>query len=93
MERCPVCKARLKPGSPICPRCGADLSMLFRIETQADGLCSQAIALLEAGDLSGAMHAVEQSLDLKSDPLAQVLRGFIGYKSMPLGLWSYRSRR
>jgi hypothetical protein len=57
--------------------------MLLSIETQAEGLCSQAFARLDAGDLSGAMQAVEQSLDLKSEQLAQALRGFIGHKLMP----------
>lgn len=91
MERCPVCKARLKTDtfvvgdfSPICPRCGTELSMLQRIENQAESLCSEAIARLEAGDLSGAMQAVEQSIDFKPAPLAQALRGFIQHKSMPL---------
>lgn len=82
MERCPVCKVRLKADTLICPRCGSDLSMLQRIENQAESLCSQAVARLEAGNLSGAMHAVELSIDLKPVLLAQALRGFIQCKCL-----------
>lgn len=79
MERCPVCKARLKPSTPICPRCGADMSTLLSIENKAKSLCYQAIVLLENGDFNGARRAVEQSIELKPEQLAQALRGFIDF--------------
>jgi len=77
MERCPVCKARLKQETSICPRCKTDLLIPIRIERQAEALCYQSINLLRQGDMSSAVCAVEQSLLLKREPLAQALLDFI----------------
>ncbi len=76
MERCPICKARLKD-TPICPRCSTDLSMSLNIERQAEFLFYQAVALLKVKDLSRATKVVEQSFQLKRKPLALALQGFI----------------
>jgi len=77
MERCPVCKARLKADTDICPRCRTELSMLLCIENKAKNCFYQALARFESDDLSGATRAVEQSLDLKREPLTLALQGFI----------------
>ncbi len=77
MERCPVCKARLKADTAICPRCSSELSMLLSIENQAKNFFYQALARFESDDLSGARRAVEQSLELKREPLTLALQGFI----------------
>jgi len=77
MERCPICKARLKPDRPLCPRCHTDLSKPLCIERQAKNLCYQSIIQLEAGNLADAKETLEQSLQLKREPLALALQGFI----------------
>ncbi len=80
MERCLICKARLKANTPICPRCGTDLSKPLSIEKEAKTFFYQAVKLLGEGHLSDAIRAVEHSLDLKSDPLALTVRAFIQHK-------------
>lgn len=77
MERCSVCKARLKQDTSICPRCKIDLSIPLNIEEQAEELCYQSVHFLKQGEMSLAAQAVEQSLQLKRDSLALALRGFI----------------
>ncbi|MCK5662177.1 MAG: hypothetical protein KAI17_01775, partial [Thiotrichaceae bacterium] len=75
--RCPICKARLKPETPNCPRCGSDLSIPLSIEEQADSLFSQAIEELSKGQFDEAVRAVEQSLLLKQEPMVLALQQFI----------------
>jgi len=77
MERCPICKARLKSDMPLCPRCRTDLSKLLGIERQAKNLCYQSIIQLEVGNLGDAKETLEQSLELKREPLVLALQGFI----------------
>lgn len=76
MQRCPICKARIKENST-CNRCGTDLSQLFTIESQATHFCEQAIKLLATNKVDQAQKAVEQSLQLKKTQIALVLLGFI----------------
>jgi len=76
MERCPICKARLKE-TTTCPRCGADLANALNIEHQSEILLNNALKQLETGNLSAAKQAVEQSIQLKAEPLGIVLRGFM----------------
>ena len=80
MERCPVCKARLKLDTSICPRCSTDLSIPLSIEFQAEQLIYQSITLLNANKLNQAARAAEQSLQLKHDPLALAVLSFIQYQ-------------
>lgn len=77
MERCPICKARLKTGTT-CPRCGADISIPLNIERQAEIFLNNALKHLGTGNISAAKQAVEQSIELKAEPLGLALRGFIG---------------
>ncbi|MCK5522296.1 MAG: hypothetical protein KAI83_04095 [Thiomargarita sp.] len=79
MERCPICKARLKADMPTCPRCNTDLSQPLSIERQANNFCYQSLMQLGAGHLGDAVLAVEQSLKLKRDSLPLALQGFIRY--------------
>ncbi len=76
MERCPICKARLKEDW-ICPRCGTDLTSPQRVALAAEWWQQQAITLLTKGQLIAANQAVEQALSLKYTPLAQALHGFL----------------
>ncbi len=77
MERCPICKARLKSDMPLCPRCHSDLSKPLGIERQAKILCYQSIIQLKAGNFGDAKETLEQSLELKREPLVLALQGFI----------------
>ncbi len=77
MERCPICKARLKAETQKCPRCSSDLSLLFEIEQQANDLLFQALEEAEQGALEEAVHSVEQSISLKNNPLSVALLGML----------------
>ena len=76
MERCPICKARLQKGTT-CPRCGADISIPLDIERQSEILLNNALKQLKTGNISAAKQAVEQSIQLKAQPLGIALRGFL----------------
>jgi predicted amidophosphoribosyltransferase len=77
MERCPVCRARLKEEAA-CPRCGADLSALLAIEAEATAWEREAVTLLAAGAWIEARRAAELALALRHSPLASVARDFAG---------------
>ncbi|RKZ42009.1 MAG: hypothetical protein DRQ49_03400 [Gammaproteobacteria bacterium] len=82
MERCPICKARLKLDRTDCPRCNTDLSQPLRIEHIAKNLCYQSIMQLGAENEGDAVRTVEQSLQLKHDPFALALRDFIRHRCL-----------
>ncbi len=69
MERCPVCRARFKD-EPVCYRCGADLSVLLAIESEATALERRAVTLLGAGEWIEARRIAERARALYSSPLA-----------------------
>ncbi|MBK8535243.1 MAG: hypothetical protein IPL59_08950 [Candidatus Competibacteraceae bacterium] len=75
MERCPVCRARFKQ-DPVCSRCGADLSSLLAIETEAAALERQAVVLLGVGQWIEARQAADRALALQHSPLALAVREF-----------------
>lgn len=75
MERCPVCRARLREESA-CPRCGADLAELRRIEAAARAWERRAAARLAQGDAAGCAEAAARALRLRPSPLAKALAGF-----------------
>jgi hypothetical protein len=52
MERCPLCKARLRDRT-ICNRCEADLGPLRAIEARAEQLAGRAVRSLLAGETAG----------------------------------------
>jgi hypothetical protein len=76
MEYCPTCRARLK-GALTCPRCGAEVSLLLEIVTQAELWRKQAINLLRQGDWVTANLAITHSLSLKQDPFTLLVQNFI----------------
>lgn len=76
MKRCPCCNARLKD-SPLCARCGADLSRALRCEQLAKQWLALSLQTLEAGQASIAVHAVKRSLSYRQTPEARAFRGFI----------------
>lgn len=75
MERCPHCRGRLR--SPTCARCGADLSLVFNIETQAKTLAQNAVHHLLDGKDEKAEQLAIQAKALHAAPFHQALEGFI----------------
>ncbi len=63
---CPVCRAvyRPNPQSPICRRCGVDLSPLIQIHDQALWYYRRALRLLADGNYAEAKATNEQALAL-----------------------------
>ena len=77
MERCPVCRARVKEKKPVCRRCRSDLSLLFEIEEQAAALVELAARALTDGSRSKAAALAAKSLVLQDTLFARTLCRFI----------------
>jgi hypothetical protein len=69
IERCPACRGRLTP-EPVCPRCGCDLKLVRRAETQARQRLVHALRALAQGDAQQARTLAQASLRLAHSPLA-----------------------
>ena len=83
MERCPSCRARLND-SPLCPRCGCDLGLVLRAESQAQDLVKRGIRSLAAGNAMLAATQLENALTLRRDPLAAALtRMLVAHRAAP----------
>ncbi len=67
MERCPVCRAKLKESST-CRRCGTDLSIPIHVEKEALASYQQSISYLKQGDILNAVHTAEKATELKREP-------------------------
>lgn len=76
MERCPVCRARLKQ-TPECRRCGSDLTLPLEICHQAGSLFTQSVKRFQQGNLQGALEAIELAIQLKHQSLFVAWRGFV----------------
>ena len=77
MERCPVCRARVKDEA-VCYRCGVDLSVLLAIEAEAAEWEREAVTLLAAGQWIETRQAADRALALQHSPLAAAARDFAG---------------
>lgn len=77
MQRCPICRARLR-GANICPRCGADLTVAQRTSQSARIHQAKAFALLADGKYQQAKKFFIQANRLKKDELMPYLSRFIG---------------
>jgi len=75
MERCPLCKARLR-AKTTCNRCEADLSLLQAIESEADQLAKRAIHSLLAGEKEVASRQASAARDLHATTFHHALSGF-----------------
>jgi hypothetical protein len=73
MDRCPACQARLREPA-VCARCQTDLSLAIAAEAAAEESLRQALESWAAGARPAARQALEQSISLKREPLALVLR-------------------
>jgi hypothetical protein len=74
MERCPNCRARTD-GTDTCRRCGMALGLLAATERAAEHWLRRGIGHLAAGAPQAAARALERSLALRRDPLAEQLLG------------------
>jgi hypothetical protein len=72
MERCPNCRARTD-GTDTCRRCGMALGLLQATERAAEHWLRLGIAHLAAGAPQAATRALNRSLALRHDPLAEEL--------------------
>jgi hypothetical protein len=74
--QCPACKAENAQG-PLCRRCKADLSLLFRLESQRDWALNASRSSLRNGDLVEAgrlaVHADWLRTDTESTRLIAVV--------------------
>ena len=77
MERCPVCRARIKDKKPVCRRCHSDISLLFEIEEQAAALVKLAARALTTGNRFKAAAFAAKSLVLQDTLFARTLCRFI----------------
>jgi hypothetical protein len=57
---CPVCGARFR-GAAVCPRCGADLTVLMRLQVRAYRLREAARRALLEGDAARARAAAAEA--------------------------------
>lgn len=76
MQRCPVCRARLR-GAPICPRCEADLGRAQQAEQAARRRERQALEALLAGQPQTAAAALAQAKALHRRPMPALLAALI----------------
>lgn len=83
MERCPVCRARLR-GESNCPRCGADLALVQHISHAASIHEARALTLVAEGEFVQAKEAIDQAGKLKKSDLQHDLREFIDQAQQPL---------
>lgn len=76
MERCPLCKARLR-NKTVCKRCEADLGLLQAIESQAEYLAQGAVHSLLAGKTVAARKQATAARELQASHFHKALAGFI----------------
>ena len=76
MDRCPVCRARLRERDE-CRRCGADFTLARRAEEAAFRLFTQSLQLYQQGERTAALEAVSHALLLKSDPVFRGWNAFL----------------
>jgi hypothetical protein len=72
MERCPGCRARLAEG-PACQRCGCDLTLVRRAETQACRLVRRALRAWLEGNRQQAKALATASLALENSRLGRLV--------------------
>ena len=82
MERCPICRARLK-GEWLCPRCGSDLSLPLKIEQRVRLLEQDAVTRVAKGEMEQAEQVMDKALRMKSTPLLRALLGFVRENQTP----------
>ncbi len=82
MDRCPICRARLK-GEWLCPRCGSDLSLPLKIEQRVRLLEQDAVMRVAKGEMEQAEQVLNRVLRLKPTPLMRMLLRFVRENQPP----------
>ncbi len=82
MERCPICRARLK-GEWLCPRCGSDLSLPLKIEQRVRLLEQDAVMRVAKGEMEQAEQVLDKALRMKPNPLLRALLRFVRENQPP----------
>lgn len=77
MERCPVCRSRLR-GANLCGRCGTDLALPLAIAAKAEHALARAVRCIADGEVDAARVHVREAQSLQRTPLARALWGFVG---------------
>jgi hypothetical protein len=77
LERCLACRARLADDG-VCPRCGCDFSLARQAMEQSRNRLAHAFRALAAGEPDVARRAVEASLAMQRQPLAEAIEQFLG---------------
>lgn len=80
MERCPLCKARLR-GKTTCNRCEADLSLLLAIESEAEQQAERAVHSLLTGEIEAASRQAAAARNRHATTFHHALSGFIEKKA------------
>ncbi|SEH06174.1 hypothetical protein [Candidatus Venteria ishoeyi] len=91
MERCPICRARLK-SDPVCPRCGSDLSQVLSSAAKALALRDQALLLVAQGETASALRLLQHSLLLKRDPMLVALQNFLLDKQLRQAVSAFKQQ-
>lgn len=76
MERCPLCRARLR-GQSVCGRCQSELRLLLEIESQAQILSRLAVQAFLAGEIQTAGEQAAAAERLHATSFHRALAGFI----------------
>ncbi len=76
MQRCPVCRNRLKQPGP-CTRCGLELDKLRQIDRLADAHFHASITLMAQGEPARALHRIKHALALHRSPLYLTWQSFL----------------
>jgi hypothetical protein len=82
MERCPICRARLK-GAETCRRCRAELQSIKRVERQGQVLVDAAIHSLSLDDVITANRLLRRALVLHAAPEVRALWRLVTATSLP----------
>lgn len=76
MERCPACRARMG-GSPVCRRCGCDLTLVLAAAEEAEKALTRALWALMQGAPEEALVEVERARGLDSSGLVRCIAAFV----------------
>lgn len=76
MDRCPICRARLKHNSE-CRRCGADLAFPIEMEKKAQNFFNHALYQISQGERENAKKSLQDAMLFHNRPLYQHLLNFI----------------
>ncbi len=77
MERCPVCRARIRGAEGLCRRCRTDLHPLRLVAAKASRLECQAVHALLEYRYDEAVRYVKEARKQRVTPFLRCLDGFV----------------